>query len=640
MHDVRRAWTRLAPVALALVVAGLYAPTLGNGLTNWDDPAYVQNNPFAQRGLVGVALAFFGSHEHAYYPVTHAIYALIQASFGTSPLAHHLVQVLLFSFGVALLPWALGAFGVSRTVGIGVALVWAAHPMRVESVSWVAGLKDTTSFFFLVLAFGLHGTGRRNASMWSFAAALLSKSAIFPVAGLFVVLEARGRGFKAGLGRGWPWVLLGVGAAAIGVWLHVLPSEEMGRSLAGEGIWASLPSALFLPWWYAWRTLSLAPPQSVFAFEALGWGDPRFWTSALAWSALLVWALAGAGDTRWKRMACLLGWALPFAPVTGMVPLAHTVADRYAFLPSIAGLLALVAVGRAAVMGGGALAARLPLVGGVVAVGAAGILAKANVPRQLEYRDSVSLWRADLPREPDHWVVHFNLAGALGGEGRWREASSHLHKAEQIRPEMPLGAWLLFAKLVETDLPPEQIISLTDRLRGSGEARDAWFAIAKELAAEQAIDAARVVMQTLLEREPSAEAYLMAAMVEGAAGHREWAVQLTQHALEVEPFHGQALLLRASLLLSLGWDEAVLDATALEIPNSRERAFLARSRGTALLRLGRIPEAIDALTVAVEPEHRPILAETLATARSLQEVREVAGDQGMRAQRAPTPTTR
>src|SRR5690606_28222297 len=84
---------RLLSALLAIVTLALYAPTLGNDFVNLDDPWYVHGNPFATEGWRGILLAFFESHLDAYYPVTHAIYTVVQTLFGTSALAHHAVQV-------------------------------------------------------------------------------------------------------------------------------------------------------------------------------------------------------------------------------------------------------------------------------------------------------------------------------------------------------------------------------------------------------------------------------------------------------------------------------------------------------------------------------------------------------------------
>lgn len=381
---------RHPPILLAIATLVLYAPSLQNGFTNWDDPQYVQSNPFARRGLLGIPLAFLGSHEDAYYPVTHAIYSVIQALFGTSALAHHAVQVGLFAAGVALLPWALAAFGVPAAAGFWIALIWAVHPMRAESVSWVANLKDTAAFLGLVIAFGTYHQGRRRLSVVAFALALLAKSMFFPLAGLFVLLETRRAAWKDALRRSAPYLLVALAVALLGAYLHVLPSEDRLRTRPGGSLLGAIPSILYLPWWYLWRTLSLRHPQSVYTYDAVGWLDPRFLPAVVGWGLLLFLVRRIPVEKRAPWRLGLAAWTLPFMPVTGLTPLVHHVADRYAFLPSLAVVTALV-------LGVSRLAPRLPRRAPVL-VGAAAILVQVGgtLARQADYRDAIALWEADL----------------------------------------------------------------------------------------------------------------------------------------------------------------------------------------------------------------------------------------------------
>ena len=60
----------------------LYAVSFGNGLTNWDDPAYVVDNAFAQAGWRGFGLAFTRSFDFAYYPLTQAAYVALWECWG------------------------------------------------------------------------------------------------------------------------------------------------------------------------------------------------------------------------------------------------------------------------------------------------------------------------------------------------------------------------------------------------------------------------------------------------------------------------------------------------------------------------------------------------------------------------------
>lgn len=597
---------RYAPIFLAAATLALFAPTLANGFTNWDDPQYVEKNPFASRGLLGIPLAFLGAHEDAYYPVTHAIYSLIQAFFGTSALAHHAVQVGIFAAGVALLPWALLAFGVPRAAGVGIALLWAVHPMRPESVSWVANLKDTAGFLGLVVAFGAYHQGRRRLSAVAFASAVLAKSAFFPLAGLFLLLEKRGTSWRAAARRALPYLAIAGAVALLGAYLHALPSAERGRTQPGGSLLAAIPSVLWLPWWYLGRIVGLRPPQSVYTFDPVAWLDARLFFAVGAWSLVALWIARLPREKRPPWVLGLAAWTLPLLPVTGLVPLVQHVADRYTFLPSLA-------LASGVVLGLRWLAPRLPRWAPAGALAAAiGGQALATIPRQLDYRSAITLWEADLPREPENWTVHNNLAGAYGGVGRWSDAIRHLEAAQAIRPSLETERWLAFARLAEAGVPDEEILGFVERLEEVADPTVVWLEVARALVDAGKLSEARRVLEGI--PRDRAEVLFFLAMVASAEGESEPALDQVNEAIARDPGLEAAHLFRASLLAGLGRDEELVRLAEVELAGSRERALLAKERAMAFLRMRRFEEALAATEVEVDEAHRPILSGARAAA--------------------------
>lgn len=611
---------RLGPLLLALATLVLYAPTLGNGFTNWDDPRYVEQNPFATKGLLGIPLAFLSSHDDAYYPVTHAIYSLIQAFFGTSALAHHAVQVGIFAAGVALLPWALAAFGIPAASGFWIALLWAVHPMRVESVSWVANLKDTAAFLGLVVAFGAHGQGRRKLSIFAFLLALLAKSMFFPLAGLFVLLERRTSGWKTALRRAAPHLVVAASVALLGAYLHVLPAEMQARTRPGGSLLAAIPSVLWLPWWYLGRSLVLAEPQTVHSYQPVGWVDPRLFVALAAWGLLAIFLWRSPFERRPARLLGVAAWCLPFLPVTGLVPLVLHLADRYAFLPSlpvVAGIVLLV----------GEHARRLPRWGLAVAgIAAVAVQGAMNVPRQLHFRDSISLWEVELPREPENPTVRYHLARAYGAAERWDDAIAQLEALDALQPSLEARYGIAYARLAKVGIPPEKRPAVATQLSLAKDPTLVWLNLVQELLTTRDLDRARAVLASLPRER--AEVVLHYGMLEAAEGRPEEALRRVEEAIGLEPSLDQAHLYRATLLAGLGRDEELVALADVHLESSRDRALLAKERAMAFLRLRRFGEALAATEVEVEEEHRPILGAARAAALLLlgrtEEARRVA----------------
>ena len=153
----RRAGIRwLTPVigaALVTLTWLTFGQTLRHEFINYDDNAYVYQNPTVIRGLTldGIVWAFTHVHSGNWHPLTSISHMLDCQLYGLNAGGHHLTNVLLHSIAVLLLFLVLrrmtGAFWRSAFV----AAVFAIHPLRVESVAWVAERKDVLSGVFFML---------------------------------------------------------------------------------------------------------------------------------------------------------------------------------------------------------------------------------------------------------------------------------------------------------------------------------------------------------------------------------------------------------------------------------------------------------------------------------------------------------
>lgn len=496
----------IAPLLLFAATIALYARSLTNGLTNWDDPRYVTQNPFASRGLAGIPAAFTSGWDDVWYPLTHSVYCVIQAVTGPSAFAHHLVQIVLAALAVALLPAALATFGLRRPLACCAALLWILHPMRVESISWASSLKDVLSLLGLVLAFLAFGRGRRRVAALAFTAALLAKTTVFPMALLFIWLDAFQRSPRnpwASLRATLPFWAPAIACTLVTARLHAFSGHTGMREVIGGSLLAAIPSSLWLPWWYVGRSLSVAPPQTVYAFEPVGWMDVRLLAALLLWALTLaiVWRLRAVSPR--IRGAAFLGFALPFAPVTGLVPLAFPLADRFALLPSIALVSLLVVTVDASIQRGARSApdwtrraAGVALLAATVAV-----LVPPNLARQADWKDSISLWKPELQRAPTVAAVYINLAGAYGGEDRWAEAIATLRELQRRGLPYPnLARDLFFAHAALDGMDPALVLELSasiEKSQGAPSAIRAAAAAAKAAGHTVVADAVADLAATL-----------------------------------------------------------------------------------------------------------------------------------------------
>lgn len=130
-----------------------FMPALKNGYINWDDNAYVFNNPHLAKPLPQAAKYFFGQNYFIgnYIPLTMITFAIEYHIAALKPGFYHLVNIIFHLANVLLVFWLIFLLsGRKKGLAALVAFFFGIHPMRVESVAWIAELKDVQySLFFL-----------------------------------------------------------------------------------------------------------------------------------------------------------------------------------------------------------------------------------------------------------------------------------------------------------------------------------------------------------------------------------------------------------------------------------------------------------------------------------------------------------
>jgi tetratricopeptide (TPR) repeat protein len=140
-------------VLLALAVWAVFGQTLRYGFVDYDDHLYVYDNPVVQKGLTwdGIGWSFTHTVAGNWHPLTIMSFMLDAGFCGGRPAGYHLTNVILHTVAVILLFLAIKAMTGALWRSAFVAAVFAIHPLRVESVAWVAERKDVLSGVFFAL---------------------------------------------------------------------------------------------------------------------------------------------------------------------------------------------------------------------------------------------------------------------------------------------------------------------------------------------------------------------------------------------------------------------------------------------------------------------------------------------------------
>jgi protein O-mannosyl-transferase len=143
---------------LALAIWTVFGQTRHFGFVNCDDPDYVYNNPEVAGGLTwsGVIWAFTHVHAFNWHPLTWISHMLDCQLYGLNPGGPHLTNVLLHTVSAILLFLVLRRMTGALWPSAWVAAVFAIHPLRVESVAWVAERKDVLSGVFFMFTLGAY----------------------------------------------------------------------------------------------------------------------------------------------------------------------------------------------------------------------------------------------------------------------------------------------------------------------------------------------------------------------------------------------------------------------------------------------------------------------------------------------------
>ena len=185
-------------VALAALTWAIFGQTLRYDFVNYDDPSYVYQNTRIASGInvANIAWAFTHVHSENWHPLTTITHMLDCQLHGLKAGWHHLTNLLLHTIAVVLLFIALQQMTGALWRSAFVSVVFAVHPLHVESVAWIAERKDVLSafFFMLTLLAYLHYTrapsiGRYLTVALGVALGLMSKPMLVTIPFILLLLD-------------------------------------------------------------------------------------------------------------------------------------------------------------------------------------------------------------------------------------------------------------------------------------------------------------------------------------------------------------------------------------------------------------------------------------------------------------------
>jgi len=443
--------SRTQPILLgaALVAATvlLYLPVVHHDfLRLWDDDAYVTENIHVRTGLTlaNARWAFTSFEQSNWHPLTWLSYMIDCQLFGLNSAAQHSENVVWHAANVLLLFWILQRVTGAVWRSFAVAAIWAMHPVNVETVAWVAQRKSLLSAFFSLLTVAAYGWYVRRRGwkpyavmVTAFAMALLSKAMAVSLPVLLLLFDywPLQRLEDASFSRRWSRLFV----EKIPLFLMSAASSLLTEVAQRSGGSVMQLALLPLPTRIENAIVSYTAYIGKIVWPArLSTYYPLQFSPLIAdviASAIVLLAITAFAFYFRRARYLAVGWIfflLTLVPVIGIVQVGFQgMADRYAYIPSI-GLLVAVIWGVASLAENvRSLRVALAFAAVCVTIG----LSIATVRYLACWRNSVTLFaqvRA-ASSQPDFWVEQL-YGNALYSAGRVDEALDHYEQSCTLQP--------------------------------------------------------------------------------------------------------------------------------------------------------------------------------------------------------------
>ena len=619
---------------LAAIVWLVFGQTVHFAFVGYDDNTYVYENPDVTCGLSlnGVEWAFTHVVVSNWHPLTMLSHMLDCQLYGLNAGGHHLTNVLLHTASVILLFLALRQMTGKLWRSAMVAAVFGIHPLRAESVAWVAERKDVLSgLFFMLTLWAYVRYASRHFSLgrylWVailFALGLLCKPMLVTLPFVLLLLDYWPLGrfqltsIRATLRALWPLFREKIPFFVLAAVLSVVEFlAQSNARIALEHLSAARRFANMIVS-YGTYMREMVWPRNLGAHYPFVPAAP-IWQIVSVGALLLTFTMLAIRVAR-RNAYILVGWLWylgMLVPVIGLVQVgSQSHADRYTYLPQI-GLYLLLTWAAADVCGRWRY--RHVALGGASVMILIALIFCARAQASY-WQNSESLWTHTLASSSNNAYAHDNLGRALYDLGRKQEAMVHFRQALQVNPRYAPAQDDLGLALFQMGQKDEAIIHLRQASQINPQDAKIHDHLGNALLSLGRMDEAIIQFRQALQINPKdadAENDLGFALFQ--IGQKDEAITHLRQALQINPNDGKRENNLGFALFQIGQKDEALIHFQRVLQISPDDANARGILGRALLQVGREGEAIVEFQKALQinprqPEIQNTLAWVLATA--------------------------
>ncbi len=625
-----RAGTWILGLVLFACTIAVYYPARNGGFL-WDDDDYVTKNSLltAPDGLRRIWFSLDSPSQ--YFPLVYTTFRIERHLWGLNPSGYHWVNILLHATN-AFLVWKLLARLKVRGAWAA-AMIFALHPVQVESVAWITERKNVLmAFFFLLtlhswIAFSDNEAKRRwifyVLALASYVLALSAKTTActLPAAILSILwLQKKAIGWRR-IGQLIPFFVLGLGMGLVTVWWERYHVGTRGPLFAFGPI-ERLLIASHAVWFYLAKLFWPAKLTFIYPQWNISMKDP------FQYGWLVATAGACGAIYYFRRVVgrCLEVAAFFFvatlSPLLGFIMLytfRYTfVADHYQYLASL-GPIALVAAGFTSLGQFGKFAQQIARTATIFIVIALGV---ATWRQSATYADVETLWRTTVSRNPTCWMGFNNLGIALVEKGEINDAIGQYRKSLQFHADYGQAHYNLGLALLEEGQTDEATAECRKAIALQPNDPDARVALGNALLAGGSEDEAIAEYFVALKLRPDyadghynlGNALMKKGETDAAAAHFEQALRIQPDLFNAHLQLGNIALERKNWRVAVTHYELALSFSPRAIAAQNNLAWVLASSADLSVRNG--PKAVQLAEQARQssPEEDPILLHTLAAA--------------------------
>jgi protein O-mannosyl-transferase len=644
-------------VAAALIA---YEPVRHNNFVNYDDNAYITENPQVTSGITLKSLgeAFTKSHFYMWHPLTTISHMLDCQIFDLNPAGHHFTSLLLHILSTLLLFWILNYLGGTIWLSAFLAGVFALHPVQVESIAWAAERKTVLSGLFWLLTIAVYiryakqpGFGRYLLVLIVFGLCIMTKPVVAPVPFVLLLLDywpldrlrwgqpVKGKAKSKSNQKPASWLIAEkIPLLAMSVFLSVMTFTAQRQG----GV---VPTLERMPMDYRIANMFLSYIRYIGKLIwpsglAVCYPHPHLtvsdWRVLICMGAFILITIMCVYIGRRKKYIAV-GWLWyvgSLAPVIGLVQSgAQAMANRYMYIPML-GLLIIIGWGIKEFIDKQPKLKIAAAIFGVTALLSLMVLTRMQVKH---WENTLTLFEYTLDVTKDNPSAENTYAVALFNEGRFKEAEYHYAKAIRLAPAFTTAIANLSKLYLEEGKYDESIAGLKEIISHNEETADTYYNLATALSLQQKYDEAAKYFKKSLELNPvNPDAQMRLGIVLMVMGKNNEAIAHLNESLRIKPNQVEVYSTLGTAYSQLGqYDLAVKYwAKTLELqPNSVD---VLNSMGLLLATVGDVTaeKANQAIAYASRackltdyniPEYLDTLGVALAAAGRFEEAKAAAG---------------